>query len=77
MYVCVCRYVCMYVYYTYTNIIELCQQIFIYNEEAQCTSQTSCAQVLELLQSHFGDNRQPGGHIVFNDYICVMPILLP
>ena len=62
----------MYIYYTYTNIyiyiyiyinmyiyiyiIELCQQIFIYNEEGQCTSRTSSAQVLELPQSYFGDD---------------------
>ena len=26
----------------YTHITELCQQVFIYNEEAHCTSQTSC-----------------------------------
>ena len=32
----------------------LCQQIFIYNEEAYCTS---CVQVLGLPQSHFDDNR--------------------
>ena len=34
----------MYVYFTYTYIIELCQQVFIYNEEAQCLS-------------HFSDDR--------------------
>ena len=26
---------------------------------------TSCAQVHEFPQSHCGDNREPGGHIVF------------
>ena len=29
--------------YTYAFIIELCQQVFIYNGEAQFTSDTSCA----------------------------------
>ena len=42
----------MYVYYRYTYIKELCQQLFIYNEEAQCTSHTSCAQVFELPQTY-------------------------
>ena len=28
----------IYIYYTYTYIKELCQQVFIYNEEAQYTS---------------------------------------
>ena len=32
----------------YARITELCQQAFIYNEEAHCTSHKSCAQVLEL-----------------------------
>ena len=41
----------------FTHITELCQQVFIYNEEAHCTSHTSCAQVLHLPQGHFGDNR--------------------
>ena len=40
-----------------THITELCQQVFIYNEEAHCTSHASCAEVLQLPQSHFGDNR--------------------
>ena len=31
-----------------THITELCQQVFIYNEEAHCTSHTTCAQVFEL-----------------------------
>ena len=30
------------------HITELCQQVFIYNEEAHCTSHTTCAQVFEL-----------------------------
>ena len=34
--------------YTYTYIKELCQTIFIYNEEARCTSHTSCAKVTIL-----------------------------
>ena len=36
-------------YYTYTYIKELCQQVFIYNEEAPCTSYTSCAKLAILL----------------------------
>ena len=48
----------MYVYCTYTHIIEICQQGFICNEEPQCASHTSCAQVLQLPQSHFVDNRE-------------------
>ena len=38
-----------YTYYTYTYIKELCQQVFIYNKEAPCTSHTSCAKVAVLL----------------------------
>ena len=38
-----------YTYYTYKYIKVLCQQIFIYNEEAPCTSHTSCAKVAILL----------------------------
>ena len=53
----------VYVYYTYTYLKELCQQTFIYNEESECTSHTSCAQVLESPQTHFGDDWE--GHIVF------------
>ena len=37
------------VYYTYAYIKELCQQVSIYNEEAPCTSYTSCAQVAILV----------------------------
>ena len=37
-----------------THITELCQKIFIYQEEAHCTSHTSFAQVLQLPVSHFG-----------------------
>ena len=36
-------------YYTYTYIKELCQQVFIYNEEAPCTSHTFYAEVATLL----------------------------
>ena len=36
--------------------MELCQQVFIYSEEAHCTSHTSCAEVLQMPQSHFDDN---------------------
>ena len=50
----------------YTHITELCQQVFIYNEEAHCTSHTSYAH--ELPQSHFGDNQAM--------ITCVIPILL-
>ena len=39
----------MYMYYKYTYIKELCQQVFTFNEEAPCTSRTSCAQVAILL----------------------------
>ena len=38
-----------YTYYTYTYIKELCQQVFIYNEEDPCTSDTSCAKVVILI----------------------------
>ena len=39
-------YIYIYIYYTYTYIIEFRQQGFIYSEEAQCTSDVSCGQVL-------------------------------
>ena len=42
-------YIYIYIYYTYTYIKELCQQVFIYNEEAPCTSHTSFAKVTILL----------------------------
>ena len=67
----------MCVCYTYTYIIEYYQQVFLYNEEVQCTSHiyTLCAQVLELPQP-------PKAILVmivrtpcFHDCICVMPIL--
>ena len=38
-----------YTNYTYTYLKELCQQVFIYNEEALCTSHTSCAKMAILL----------------------------
>ena len=40
-----------------THITELCQQVFIYNEETHWTWHTSRAQVLQLAKSHFGDNQ--------------------
>ena len=40
-------------YYTYTYIKELCQQVFTYNEEVPCTSQTSCAQSGHLTSARF------------------------
>ena len=46
--------------YTYTYI-HIYIHIIIDNEEAQCTSHTSCAQVLQLqqsYQSHFGNNQE-------------------
>ena len=42
------KYCAYYTYYTYTYITELYQQVFIYNEEAPCTSHTSCAKVAIL-----------------------------
>ena len=44
-------YICIYIYiyYTYTYTKELCQQVYRYNEEAPCTSHTSCAKVTILL----------------------------
>ena len=48
----------MYAYFIYVYVTELCQQLYIYNEEVQCRSHTSCAQVLQLPQSEFGDNRE-------------------
>ena len=41
----------MYAYFIYVYVTELCQQLYIYNEEVQCRSHTSCAQVLQLPQS--------------------------
>ena len=38
-----------YTYYTYTYIKELCQHVFIYDEEAPCTSYTSGAKMAILL----------------------------
>ena len=39
--------------YTYTYIKELCQQVFIYNEEVPYTSHTSSAKVAILLLQDF------------------------
>ena len=47
----------------YTHITETFQQFFIYNEEAHFTSHT-CAQVLELPQSHFG------GYVLHSSCFC-------
>ena len=67
----------MYVIHIHIYIIEYYQQVFLYNEEVQCTSHiyTLCAQVLELPQP-------PKAILVmivrtpcFHDCICVMPIL--
>ena len=41
--------------YKYSYIKEPCQQVFIYNEEAHCTSHISFFHALELSQSHFID----------------------
>ena len=46
IYIYICTYIYIHIYYTY--IKELCQQVFIYNEEAPCTSHT-CAKVAFLL----------------------------
>ena len=40
-----------------THVTELCQQVSVYNEEAHSASHASCAQVLQLPQSHVGDNQ--------------------
>ena len=42
--------------YIYIYIYIYKRNLPIYNEEAQSTSHTSSAQVLELPQSHFGDD---------------------
>ena len=59
LYIYICIYIHIYIYIynfhiyilhiTYTYIKELYQQVFIYNEEAPCTSHTSCAKVAILL----------------------------
>ena len=38
--------------HAYTYLTELCQQVFIDNEAAQCTSHTSYGQLLELSRYH-------------------------
>ena len=40
-----------------THVTELCQQVFVYNEEAHSASHASCAQLHQLPQSHVGDNQ--------------------
>ena len=62
----------LYIYnrnYTHTHIAELCQLVFIYNHEAQCTSHTACAQVLELPENQFGYNQEStlfsGSHMFY------------
>ena len=54
----------------YARITELCQQAFIYNEEVHCTSHKSCAQVLELSQSNFGDNRTMITYVLYPSCFC-------
>ena len=66
----------MHVYYLYTYIIELCQHVFIYNEEGQCASHTSCGQVLKLSQNHFDDNREGTLFSMITYLHIYMPILL-
>ena len=51
-----------------THITELCQQVFIYKEEAHCASYTSCAQVLQLPQSHISDNRGMITYVLYPSY---------
>ena len=47
---CILYIICIiYTYYTDAYIKELCQEVFIYNEEAPCTSHTSCPKVAILL----------------------------
>ena len=53
MYIYTYIYIYIYIYNTY--IKKLCQHVFIYNKEGQCTYHTSCTQVLELPQRYLGD----------------------
>ena len=48
----------MHIIQIHIQIKELCQQVFKYNEKAQCTSHTSCTQVFKFSEprSHFGEN---------------------
>ena len=48
-----------------THVTELCQQVFVYNEEAHSASHASCAQVLQLPQSHVGDNQAVITHVLY------------
>ena len=41
---------------TYTYTIEVCQQVFVYDGEAQFSSYASCDQMPGLPQSNFRDN---------------------
>ena len=47
-----------------THMTEFCQQVFIYNEEAHCTSHKSCTQMLQSPKSHFGDNWEMITHVL-------------
>ena len=53
-----------YTYYTYTYLKELCQEVIIYNEEALCTSHTSCAKMAILLLQELST--------LYVSYICYM-----
>ena len=74
---CIYIYIYIYinpVYYTYAYIKELCQQVSIYNEEAPCTSYTSCAQVAILVLqdlSPFCVTDIYGIYIYIYIYICL------
>ena len=47
---CLHQFIFLNIYiYIYIYIKELCQQVFIYNEEAPCTAHASCAKVAILL----------------------------
>ena len=74
-YIYVCIYICAYILlytYTITLSIQIYQQVFIYNEEAQCSSHTSCTQVRELTKALA---LITGGTHCFHDYISVISIL--
>ena len=55
---------------TYTYITELWQQVLKYNQEARCTSQISCAQVLELPQGHVGDKLAMIPYALYRSGFC-------
>ena len=78
IYICVCVCVCVCVHYiSYYYIlylykyIQLCQQVLIYNVDAQCTSCKSCA--LSYLKAVAGITSRVH---CFHDYTCVTPVLL-